>query len=448
MLTPSAIPVSSSSVPSAIEVTVASLANPAAELALIGTAVPQWAVCKTVAAGTDDATWYRLDATSGATNVPYVVASLTAGLKWVAVAGAYANALEVQDGTFAIAGSADRTKTIKFEVDAQTAADDLTINSGAQTDDRTLSVPVLTANATLAVLSETQTFTGLKTFSNVGGLIVSAGITSGSAAMGGGVTFDAPAATAVSFLFKNNSVARWELFQTGTTVDFRLAAYDSGGAVIDTPIGVVNAAGGSMTLSRPIIGTSATASTTTATGALILSGGAGVAGSVNSGGDVVAYKAATTRTLLSQKNSTSSTTIGDKDCRLILQADSGTVGAGGDIVWIATSDTGVERWAAITGGITANSGSGAAGDVSICTKAAATDATLTARLTAMSSGSIILGSAALATTATDGFLYVAACAGAPTGVPTAVTGRVPIVVDSTNNKLYFYSGGAWRDAGP
>jgi hypothetical protein len=266
--------------------------------------------------------------------------------------------------------------------------------------------------------------------------------------MGGGITFDSPAATAVSFLFKNNNVSRWEIIQTGTTVDFRLAAYDSGGSVIDAPIILVNAAGGSMTLSRPIIGTSATASTTTATGALILSGGAGVAGSVNSGGDVVAYKAATTRTLLSQKNSTTSTTIGDKDCRLILQADSGTVGAGGDIVWIATSDTGVERWAAITAGITANSASGAAGDVSICTKAAATDATLTARLTAMSSGSIILGSAALATTATDGFLYVAACAGAPTGVPTAVTGRVPIIVDSTNNKLYFYSGGAWRDAGP
>jgi hypothetical protein len=24
----------------------------------------------------------------------------------------------------------------------------------------------------------------------------------------------------------------------------------------------------------------------------------------------------------------------------------------------------------------------------------------------------------------------------------------PIVVNTTNNKLYFYSGGAWRDAGP
>lgn len=61
---------------------------------------------------------------------------------------------------------------------------------------------------------------------------------------------------------------------------------------------------------------------------------------------------------------------------------------------------------------------------------------------------IVVGSAALATTATDTFLYITSCPGAPTGVPTSFTGRVPLVVDSTNNKLYFYSTGAWRDAGP
>ena len=61
---------------------------------------------------------------------------------------------------------------------------------------------------------------------------------------------------------------------------------------------------------------------------------------------------------------------------------------------------------------------------------------------------LIVGNQALATTATDGFLYVPTCAGTPTGTPTARTGTVPIVVDTTNNKLYFYSGAAWRDAGP
>ena len=59
-----------------------------------------------------------------------------------------------------------------------------------------------------------------------------------------------------------------------------------------------------------------------------------------------------------------------------------------------------------------------------------------------------LGGGALATNASDGFLYVPTCAGTPTGTPTAKSGFAPIVVNTTNNKLYFYSGGAWRDAGP
>jgi hypothetical protein len=63
-------------------------------------------------------------------------------------------------------------------------------------------------------------------------------------------------------------------------------------------------------------------------------------------------------------------------------------------------------------------------------------------------GGMVVGTAALATNATDGFLYVPTCAGQPTGTPTTQTGTAPIVVDTTNNKLYFYSGGAWRDAGP
>jgi hypothetical protein len=70
-----------------------------------------------------------------------------------------------------------------------------------------------------------------------------------------------------------------------------------------------------------------------------------------------------------------------------------------------------------------------------------------ARITSV--GSFVAGAqAALATTATDGFLYVPTCAGVPTGTPTAVTGMAPIVVDTTNNRWYFYSGGAWRNAGP
>lgn len=67
----------------------------------------------------------------------------------------------------------------------------------------------------------------------------------------------------------------------------------------------------------------------------------------------------------------------------------------------------------------------------------------TVALTIKATRSVILNSAAIATNATDGFLYMAACAGTPTGVPTSVTGRVPVVIDSTNNKMYIYSGGSW-----
>ena len=79
----------------------------------------------------------------------------------------------------------------------------------------------------------------------------------------------------------------------------------------------------------------------------------------------------------------------------------------------------------------------------------ANSGTLAERMRITAAGNIVAGaSAALATNATDGFLYVPTCAGTPTGTPTAITGMAPIVVNTTNNKLYFYSGGSWRDAGP
>ena len=75
--------------------------------------------------------------------------------------------LNAIDSGFFVVGSSDATKRIAFEVDAQTAGDTLTINSGAQTDSRTLSVPVLGGNDTIETLATAQTVTGAKTFSAV-----------------------------------------------------------------------------------------------------------------------------------------------------------------------------------------------------------------------------------------------------------------------------------------
>jgi len=61
-------------------------------------------------------------------------------------------------------------------------------------------------------------------------------------------------------------------------------------------------------------------------------------------------------------------------------------------------------------------------------------------------GNSIFGGAALATNATDRFPYLPTMAGTPIGIPTTVAGKSPVVVDTTNNKLYFYSTGAWRDS--
>ncbi len=69
----------------------------------------------------------------------------------------------IADSSFTITGSSDTTKRLKFEVDAMTANDDLTISSGAQTDDRTLSIPVLAGNDTLATLAVVNAFTGNNT---------------------------------------------------------------------------------------------------------------------------------------------------------------------------------------------------------------------------------------------------------------------------------------------
>lgn len=57
------------------------------------------------------------------------------------------------------------------------------------------------------------------------------------------------------------------------------------------------------------------------------------------------------------------------------------------------------------------------------------------------------GGEALATDATDGFLWVPSMPGTPTGTPVTKPGLLPIVIDSTNNRLLFYSSGAWRAVG-
>lgn len=57
------------------------------------------------------------------------------------------------------------------------------------------------------------------------------------------------------------------------------------------------------------------------------------------------------------------------------------------------------------------------------------------------SGSWASGMPSLATNATTGFLYIPTCAGVPTGVPESVSGRIPLVADTSGGKVYAYLGG-------
>ena len=69
------------------------------------------------------------------------------------------------------------------------------------------------------------------------------------------------------------------------------------------------------------------------------------------------------------------------------------------------------------------------------------------RLRIDASGNVVQNTAAVATNATAGFLWITSCAGAPTGAPTApYTNAAALVCDTTNNRLYVRVGSTWRYA--
>ncbi len=159
--------------------------------------------------------------------------------------------ISIPDNKFTIVGSSDTTNTLKFEVDAESANADLTIDTGAQTVDRTLTIPVLTGNRTLSVIDQAQTITGANIFT--GGLTSGDGTTSYSIAINGvgspssnrDLNFQSAGTTVWNFRVSGN--------QTGSDAgsSLSLTARTDAGATIDNPISIVRAAGGAITFARP-----------------------------------------------------------------------------------------------------------------------------------------------------------------------------------------------------
>ena len=85
-------------------------------------------------------------------------------------------------------------------------------------------------------------------------------------------------------------------------------------------------------------------------------------------------------------STTSTTTVGDKDSRIVLLNNSNTANAGGEIVLGAAEDTTTERYASIGTDLKQNAAGGSIGDVYIATKTATGDTALIRRFVVQANG--------------------------------------------------------------
>jgi hypothetical protein len=155
-------PTTSGAIAGLISLITANIDNPT-ELNAVGTAVEDIRLVHENVAGSDRATLYRLDTSSDSVSAPYVMASATAGLRWVAIAGYAVNqAVKLAGGVTAL-DPTDKTKALTWDLTGQTTGITLTLKPTSSTS-QTLQYPNITATDTIETLGLAQTITALKTY--------------------------------------------------------------------------------------------------------------------------------------------------------------------------------------------------------------------------------------------------------------------------------------------
>jgi hypothetical protein len=165
----------------------------------------------------------------------------------------------------------------------------------AQNDSR-----ISTLDSQNVKITGNQTIAGNKTFSNTitGSADLSLGgnlSISTAASESRSITINTSVSgTVPSFKFQDAGNDRWEIMRSTSITGASLQIIAKNGAsTIDTPITINRSAGQSIDITRPVNITNNTVATSTTTGALIVSGGIGVGGSIytagiNSSGNIVA----------------------------------------------------------------------------------------------------------------------------------------------------------------
>jgi hypothetical protein len=203
---------------------------------------------------------YYSDLTASAEKLGVVVGGITGPTFDRSGSSVVMSGVKLQDSTLQIVDQADITKSIAFQCASIGSGFQLTIDAGAQAANRTLSVPVLSASDTIATLDVANTFTQNQTLSKVTPVFK--------------LNDTGGASDPLTFCYLGFARA-------GTEKGF-IGFGDGAGGLFSIYNGIGNLklqtiAGGSVNI------VATTASTSTTTGALVVTGGVGIGGRLNAG---------------------------------------------------------------------------------------------------------------------------------------------------------------------